>query len=232
MNVRIILRSCFVALLVIVLVGLPGRSEGTRPQRSQQRFKFTPRVIDYQHKLNKSFRLRLRPETQFVVVHTSEAGLSSTLRTLSQGKVRGCRLTTYGGHANGDIYRILAHQFRADHAGLSMWNGYKDISSYSVGIELVAYHYSTITKSQYRSLGWLLDVLQKVYKIPDRDVLTHAQVAYGRPNRWHPSKHRGRKRCAKNFDRESAGLSSAWTFDPDVRAEESLQATRKPSNPM
>ena len=224
MNIRNLLRSCFVTLLVIVLVGLPDLSEGTRSKRPQQRFQFTPNVIDYQHKLSKCFKLRSRKTTRHIIVHTSEAGLGSTLRTLSQGKVRGCRLTSCGGHANyaiarnGDIYRILAHRFRADHAGLSMWNGYRDISSYSVGIEIVAYHYSTITKSQYRSLEWLLKVLRKTYNIPDRDVLTHSQVAYGRPNRWHPTNHRGRKRCAKNFDRQKAGLKSAWTYDPDVRA--------------
>jgi len=211
-------------LLVIVLVGLPDLSEGTRPAQPKSRFQFTPRVIDYQHKVSDCFKLRTRKETRFIIVHTSEAGLESTLRTLSQGKVRGCRLTSCGGHANyaiarnGDIYRILAHRFRADHAGISMWNGCRDISSYSVGIELIAYHYSTITNSQYRSLEWLLQVLRKTYGIADKNVLTHAQVAYGGPNRWHPTNHRGRKRCAKNFDRQKAGLASAWTYDPDVRA--------------
>ncbi|MBI4777083.1 MAG: N-acetylmuramoyl-L-alanine amidase [Deltaproteobacteria bacterium] len=224
MSIRNLFRPCFVTLLAIVLIGLPDLSEGTRPQRPKSRHQFTPKVIDIEHKLSDCFKLRPRAETRFVIVHTSEAGLESTLRTLSQGKVRGCRLTTCGGHANyaiarnGDVYRILGHRFRADHAGISMWNGYRDVSSYSVGIELIAYHYSTITDSQYRSLEWLLQMLRKAYGIDERDVLTHAQVAYGRPNRWHPTKHRGRKRCAKNFDRQKAGLKTAWTFDPDVRA--------------
>jgi N-acetylmuramoyl-L-alanine amidase len=43
-------------------------------------------------------------------------------------------------------------------------------------------------------------------------------VAYGRPNRWLNDNHRGRKKCAKNFDRAKAGLGPTWPYDPDARA--------------
>ncbi|RMD60262.1 MAG: N-acetylmuramoyl-L-alanine amidase, partial [Nitrospirae bacterium] len=109
-------------------------------------------------------------------------------------------------------------KYRADHAGLSLWNGIYDISSYSIGIELVGYHYGKITDRQYAALKRLLPVLQRIYHIPDRNVLTHSQVAYGRPNRWIRRKHRGRKKCAMNFNRYKAGLRGRWTYDPDVRA--------------
>ena len=46
---------------------------------------------------------------------------------------------------NGRCYRILDKAFVADHAGVSMWNGHRDISRLSVGIELVGYHYDAIT---------------------------------------------------------------------------------------
>jgi len=49
-------------------------------------------------------------------------------------------------------------------------------------------------------------------------VLTHSQIAYGSPNRWFIKNHRGRKRCAKNFERSKAGLSPSWAYDPDTRA--------------
>lgn len=180
-------------------------------------------VIDYRQNLNKNFVKISRARTDYIIVHTSEAGLVSTLRTLSQGKSVG-RYRTVGGHSHyaiardGRIYRTLDHIYRADHAGLSMWNGLEDISSYSVGIELVGYHYSTITPEQYRSLSGLLNVLQKVYHIPDKNILTHCQISYGKPNRWISRPHRGRKRCALNFEREKAGLTDAWADDPDVRA--------------
>jgi N-acetylmuramoyl-L-alanine amidase len=182
-----------------------------------------PFIIDYQNHLNKHFKKILRSSTRFIIIHTSEAGLESTLRTLSRGKRVG-RYRTIGGHAhytiarNGQVYRILQHRYRADHAGLSMWNGLEDISSYSLGIELVGYHYGTITPQQYRSLSRLLEILQRVYGIADKNVLTHSQVSYGRPNTWFKRPHRGRKRCALNFEREKAGLKDSWTYDPDVRA--------------
>ena len=119
---------------------------------------------------------------------------------------------------NGRTYRILDKKYEANHAGLSMWNGETDISKISIGIELVGYHYTRITDKQYRSIGILIDILQDVYHLDDSAVLTHSQVAYGEPNRWFKKKHRGRKRCAKNFDRAKVGLGPTWSFDPDVKA--------------
>jgi hypothetical protein len=119
---------------------------------------------------------------------------------------------------DGRTYRMLDSRYIADHAGLSMWNGEKNISKSSIGIELVGYHYSPITNKQYRSIGRLIDILQGLYRLSDRAVLTHSQVAFGYPNRWFKKNHRGRKRCAKNFIRAKAGLGPTWSYDPDVRA--------------
>jgi hypothetical protein len=99
-----------------------------------------------------------------------------------------------------------------------MWNGETDISTISIGIELVGYHDKKLTDQQYRSVGMLLDILQCVYRLYDRAVLTHSQVAYGRPNRWVGKRHRGRKQCARNFIRSKAELDPTWPFDPDVKA--------------
>lgn len=212
--------SVFVIAVMMVLAALilPLSQADASPARGKKKF-----IRDYQKHLNRKFKKVRRKSTRFIIVHTSEAGKVSTLRTLSQGKSMGS-YRTVGGHANylvtrdGQVYRILHHLYRADHSGLSMWNGLEDISSHSVGIELVGYHYGTITDAQYRSLTRLLDILQRVYNIKDKNVLTHSQVAYGRPNQWFKRLHRGRKRCALNFNRLKAGLNDAWTYDPDVRA--------------
>jgi hypothetical protein len=156
-------------------------------------------------------------------VHTSEAGLKSTLNVILKGKaVRNYR--THGGHAhyviarNGRTYRTLDKKYKADHAGRSMWDGETNISKVSVGIELVGYHVTPITDKQYWSVGVLIDILKNMYHLEDRAVLTHSQVAYGKPNIWVKKLHRGRKKCAKNFNRSKAGLGPTWNFDPDVRA--------------
>lgn len=181
-------------------------------------------IIDKGKHLHPKFEKVLRKSTKYIIVHTSEAGLNSTLRIVSKGKfVRGRRLT-YGGHAHyviardGRTFRILNRKYEADHAGLSLWNGETEVSRVSIGVELVGYHYTEMTDKQYRSVGILIDILQGIYALDDNAVLTHSQVAYGNPNRWFKKKHRGRKRCAKNFDRARAGLGLTWSFDPDVKA--------------
>ena len=179
-----------------------------------------PRVVDYQNHLPRSFKKRLRKSTRFIVLHSTESGLRSALRTLSR---RGH--SNYLVARNGTIYRILDKKYRSHHAGLSMWNGLRDISSHSIGIELVGYHNDPFTAAQYESLKWLIEVMQRVYKIPDHHVLEHYRVAYGRPNRWVKRPHRGRKKDPGvfNFSRAMAGLDSkdprnSILYDPDVRA--------------
>lgn len=196
----------------------------SRAAKPKEKSTSTPyfKMIDYQHHLNSKYKKILRPSTEFIIVHTSEAGLESTLRTLSQGKDVG-PWRTVGGHSHfaisrdGTIYKIMDHRYRADHVGVSMWNGIQDISSHSVGIELVGYHDDVITDAQYQALSKLLKMLQKFYRIPDRNILTHCQVCYGKPNEWVNRSHRGRKKCALNFQRERAELNDQWAYDPDVR---------------
>ena len=180
----------------------------------------TPRIIDYQKNLPRTFKKRLRKSTRFIVLHSTEGGLRSALRTLSR---RGH--SNYLVARNGTIYRILDKKYRSHHAGLSMWNGLRDISSHSIGIELVGYHNDPFTSAQYQSLKWLIEVMQRVYKMPDHHVLEHYRVAYGRPNRWVKKFHRGRKKDPGvfNFSRARAGLTSkdprnSILYDPDVAA--------------
>lgn len=189
-----------------------------------ERVAFQRTIIDRQHKLNPKFKIIPRKKTKYIIVHTSEGGLKSTLRVVSEGKRLKYWIRTKGGHAhyiiarNGRTYRIMNKRYVADHAGLSMWDGQTDISKVSIGIELVGYHYTTITEKQYRSVGRLINILQRAYDLDDRAVLTHSQVAYGTSNYWFKRPHRGRKRCAKNFDRSKAGLTLSWQIDPDVKA--------------
>jgi hypothetical protein len=209
-----------VSLFVILFFYSPATSAAT----SKDLQKFQRSIIDYSWKLNPRFKKVKRAKTSYIIVHTSELGLSATLRVISKGKQLPSGRKTHGGHSHyviardGRTYRMLNNRYMADHAGLSMWNGETNISKISIGIELVGYHYSPITIHQYRSIGLLLDILQDMYRLGDRNVLTHSQVAYGFPNRWFKKNHRGRKRCAKNFNRAKAGLGPTWRYDPDVRA--------------
>jgi hypothetical protein len=185
---------------------------------------FQNSIIDKRRQLNAKFIKKTRQTTRYIIVHTSEGGLNSTLRTVLKGKKDRAGRKTRGGHAHyviardGRTFRTLDKRYQAHHAGLSMWRGESNISRFSIGIELVGYHYSSITARQYRSLELLLDILQRIYRMDDLAVLTHSQVAYGKSNRWIKRPHRGRKRCAKNFERAKAGLGRTWSYDPDAKA--------------
>ena len=215
-------RTIFIgALFAILFFYLPSSVTAATKTDLQ---KFQRSIIDYRRQLNPRFKKVKLAKTRYIIVHTSELGLNPTLRVISKGKRLPTGRRTHGGHTHyviardGRTYRILDRKYKADHAGLSMWNGQTNISKISIGIELVGYHYSPITMHQYRSIGFLVDILQDVYNLSDRAVLTHSQVAYGFPNRWFKNNHRGRKRCAKNFIRPKAGLGPTWAYDPDVQA--------------
>lgn len=216
-NLRLI-SAC--SLFLAFLLNIPSLSIA---YTQADRINFQRSIVDYRSELNREFKKVKRKKTKYIIVHTSELGLKSTLRVVSKGKHLRNSRSTSGGHTNyviarnGRAYRVLDKKYEADHAGISMWDGEADISRISIGIELVGYHYASITESQYRSVGILIDILQGVYGLDDRAVLTHSQVAYGRPNRWFRKDHRGRKRCAKNFIRAKAELRSAWAYDPDIR---------------
>jgi N-acetylmuramoyl-L-alanine amidase len=218
---RIICRVYIFVILLFFLFFLP---ENVHAVSVNERTAFQRTIVDYQGYLNPRFRKNLRKQTKYIIVHTSESGFQSALQTISSGKLAHNGNRTFGGHAHyvvardGVTYRTLDKGYVADHAGLSLWDGQYDISRVSMGIELVGYHYEPLTDQQYRSVKTLIKILQSIYNLNDRAVLTHSQVAYGRPNQWFQANHRGRKRCAKNFDRTLAGLGPTWSFDPDVRA--------------
>ncbi len=209
------------SLFLVFLINLPHFSAA---YTQADRRSFQRSIVDFRSRLNPSYKKVKRKKTKYIIVHTSELGLKMTLKVVLKGKRLRNGRRTDGGHIhyviarNGRTYRILDKKYAADHAGLSMWNGETDISKISVGIELVGYHYAPITESQYRAVGILIDILQRVYDLDDRTVLTHSQVAYGKPNRWFRKNQRGRKRCARNFIRAKAEVGPTWTYDPDVRS--------------
>ena len=158
-----------------------------------------------------------RKTTQFIILHTTEAEAASSLRKLSRnGEAHYCV------DRDGKVYRIVDRSRVAYHCGTSMWAGRRNLDEVSVGIEVVGYHDRALTLAQYATLRELVLTLQKLYGVKDANVMPHAQVAYGTPNRWHRSSHRGRKRCGMGYAtpavRSLLGLEERWLADPDVKA--------------
>ncbi len=176
---------------------------------------FALRVTSHYSPLDRS--RAVRPETTYIILHTTEGPSKGSLNKLcSLGEAH------YFVDTGGRVYRIIHRHKIATHAGRSMWNGTRNIDNCSIGIEVAGYHDRSISTAQAEALKELLKDLQGTYRIPDRNVLCHAMVAYGTPNRWHPRSHRGRKRCGMLFAtaavRSRLGLEDKPRFDPDVKA--------------
>lgn len=167
-----------------------------------------------------------RSSTRFIILHTTEGSAKGSLSKLRRrGECHYCV------DKDGKIYRIIKHRRVAYHAGRSMWNGVTNLDGRSIGIEVVGYHNRDVTGAQYVALKELIAELQRIYRISDRNVLTHSMVAYGKPNRWHRRSHRGRKRCGMVFAlhnvRQRLGLTAHPTHDPDIAAGRLVQADSK-----
>ncbi len=173
------------------------------------------KISDFYSPLND--KRPIRPETRYIILHTTEGELQGSLR-----KVRQYGEAHYFVTPSGEVFRIIDHRRIATHAGRSMWEGRSTIDNYSIGIEVVGFHDRDITEAQYTALRELLRQLKSLYRIKDDNVLTHSMVAYGRPNQFHPKRHRGRKRCGMIFAnpdvRRRLGLDAAPARDPDVTA--------------
>lgn len=159
----------------------------------------------------------LRPRTDYIILHTTEGPKEGSLK-----KVHRYGETHYFVDQAGKVYRIIERNRIALHAGRSMWKARTNLDRYAIGIETVGYHNGSLTAAQYSALSQLIAELQRIYKVPDENVLTHSMIAYGAPNRWHRRSHRGRKRCGMLFAAQSVrqrlGLGAGPRFDPDVKA--------------
>ena len=160
---------------------------------------------------------RVRPSTELIVLHTTEAPARSSLNKLSdRGEAHFC-VTEDGG-----VYAIVDRDRVAFHAGRSMWNGKEDVDNFSIGIECVGYHDKPMPMAQLLAIRDLVKDLKAMYRIPDERVVCHSHVAYGSPNKWQKRKHRGRKRCGMLFAMSSVRrvleLMRRPAFDADTRA--------------
>ena len=160
---------------------------------------------------------KVRPGTELIVLHTTEAPAKSSLNKVSErGECHFCVTE------EGTVYRIVDRDKEAFHAGRSMWNGKEDMDKYTIGIECVGYHDKPMSLIQLYAIRDLVAELKAMYRLSDEKVVTHSQVAYGAPNKWQKKRHRGRKRCGMLFAMPSVrrilGLKSRMAYDPDTKA--------------
>lgn len=85
---------------------------------------------------------------------------------------------------DGTVWRLVAEEKRAWHAGVSSWRGRSDINDVSIGIELVnpghEFGYRPFPEPQMAALTELAGGILSRHPIPPRQVLGHSDVAPSR----------------------------------------------------
>lgn len=79
---------------------------------------------------------------------------------------------------SGEVIQFVSCQYRAWHAGVSLWRGRAKCNDNSIGIELEGSDFVPFTESQYHSLTYLTRRLKRAYHI--HDIVGHADIASGR----------------------------------------------------
>ncbi len=117
--------------------------------------------------------------TQIILHYTGMQSERESLKRLTSPKSKvSCH---YLINRSGKIFRLVEDKNIAWHAGKSMWGKYKNLNKNSIGIELVnkghRYGYQKFTKTQIRKLIQLCKNLKKKYKIKNKLILGHSDIA-------------------------------------------------------
>ena len=82
---------------------------------------------------------------------------------------------------NGEIIAMVPDLYVAWHAGVSSWKNFKSLNKHSIGIEISNpghdYNYKKFSKKQIQSLKRLSQFLIKKYKINQKNILGHSDIA-------------------------------------------------------
>ena len=82
---------------------------------------------------------------------------------------------------NGEIVVMLPDLYEAWHAGVSSWKNFKSLNKHSIGIEISNpghdHYYKKFSKKQIQSLKRLSQFLIKKYRINQKNILGHSDIA-------------------------------------------------------
>jgi N-acetylmuramoyl-L-alanine amidase len=82
---------------------------------------------------------------------------------------------------DGRVFRLVAEERRAWHAGVSFWRGRRNVNSDSIGIEIVnpghEFGYRPFPEAQVAAVLDLTAEIRSRWTIEDRDVVGHSDVA-------------------------------------------------------
>jgi AmpD protein len=91
---------------------------------------------------------------------------------------------------NGTIYKMIDPAYKANHAGLSFYDGHVRMNNYSIGICFENKYPQAYTDAQYKSGAWLVSKLYE--RFPDartHPLLGHSDIAIPRGRKHDPGDH-------------------------------------------
>ena len=127
-----------------------------------------------------NFTSRKSRKIQSVIIHYT--GMKTVLDSIKRLKSKKSKVSChYLIDNNGNIIQMVNDQDVAWHAGISYWNGKKNLNSNSIGIELQnkgeEFGYEKFKKKQISSLICLINLIKKKYNIHDAFILGHSDIA-------------------------------------------------------
>ncbi len=82
---------------------------------------------------------------------------------------------------DGRVFRLVAEERRAWHAGVSCWRGERAVNGRSIGVEIVnpghEHGYRPFPEPQVAAVIALVEAVRGRWSIPDRNLIAHSDVA-------------------------------------------------------
>ena len=141
--------------------------------------------MDTTYNYSPNFELKKRKPGQikFIIFHyTGMKRESEAIERLTSIKSRvSCHYLIKN---NGEIVVMVPDLYEAWHAGVSSWKNFKSLNKNSIGIEISNpghdFNYKTFSKRQIQSVKKLSRFLIKKYKIDQKNILGHSDIALDR----------------------------------------------------
>ena len=132
------------------------------------------------YSLNFNPKKRSKKSIKFIIIHyTGMKQQSAAIKRLCDPNSKVS--SHYFIKNNGNILNLVPASYEAWHAGISGWQNFKSMNKYSIGIELNNpghdHGYQRFRSKQINSLKKLLNNLILKYKIKNRNILGHSDIA-------------------------------------------------------
>lgn len=138
----------------------------------------TGRTIPVYQRPSPNYNVRKTPIDMIVLHYT---GMSSLPEVLDKLTDKSSELSAhFVVDVDGRIFQLVAENDRAWHAGVSNWQGQRDVNSRSIGIEIMNNGQTPFTPEQMASVLSICKTMMAKHNIPAHHIVGHSDVAPGR----------------------------------------------------